>query len=885
MIPPTLIKLVLRKPFLIILLNFFSVPLLPRNTSESVILHGMHDYTQTQFKRNQKLAFFRRVLPLKLQMSFDDPFVQGAIPDFLIAIATMDAVNLPYYFYQRIVEILRLQFPEPEKEELSHIAYIMSTCKDYKCILNQQGDNLEFEAGDSHVCVSEAYWQTCSKYFYVSSDNVSFVSELVLTFLAFEYIDKTIKDNNESQIIGLSNLNFFPLISGALDGLDKITCLVESLSHQAMVEHVYYKWLYTGTATDGTIRILPFLNMDLINESKWFLGDLFKRGRQLQLWIYAPLGSYLEENYTDLLKPKPQLESTEPLKDENVQPVVLHRDYEEDTNLLLVCIREPGTISNRLYIPYSTEDAFSFMLCIANVINLLGSGEITLAIPTKEDVTTVQAGKVANFYILQYHIVQRPGEDYMPEIIRTEQAIIDPKAGKRKIWKSYVKRERVSDISLKLDVSSYTLDESDVSALANAFTNGLEVTELNLTGTGVTPEQITRVFNVAITTNITHLIMSDNNLSFSDQRHGIGLRNLVSLELLDMRNCRLGDKGMAALKKDVFHLQKLRAIDFSKNDFTADGLRLFCNSLLNSNGIRAVRIHENNIGPNGGLILSVFLERLEFLEIINVSYCGLGDVGIVTLAKALQSKTMTKMNLRCNNVTMKGSLQLFQSLENSKRLNHFEFGENKVGILHRQMGDSATAFSFDPTEDVSEAFAKMLMSCRESIEHLGLWNCGIGYTSILDDPMVFSKLSELTELVLQENQLEDNHAATLGECLPSLKNLQSLMLRSNNIGPTGARKLTNGIERCPSLRSIFLDRNKISNFEVLTEIVEVATKSLEKLQELDISYNFHMLAVASRDDLKYRRLIESAVNSLPNSLVKEGKMETRIESTSSTIVI
>jgi len=842
----------------------------------------MHDYTQTQVKRNQKLAFFRRVLPLKLQMVFDDPFVQGAIPDFLIGIAKMDAVNLPYYFYQRIVEILLLQFPEPEKEELSHIAYIMSTCKDYKCILKHQGDNVEFEAGDIHVCVSKANWQTCSKYFYVSSDKASFVSELVLTFLAFEYIDKSIIHTQIKQI-GLSNLKFFPLISGASYGWDKMTRLVESLSHQAIVEHLYYKWLYTGKATDVPIRSLPSLNMDLTNESKWFLGDTFKRGRQLQLWIYAPVGSYLEDNYTHLLKPNPQLESTEPLKDEDVQPVVLHRDYENDTNLLLVCFRKAGAMSNRLYLPYSTKDAFSFMLCIANVINLLGSGEITLDIATNQDVTTLQAGKVTNFYSVQYHIVQRPGEDYMPEIIRTEDVIIDPKAGKRKIWKSYVKRERVSDISLKLDVSSYKLRERDVSMLANSFTSGLEVTELNLTGTGITPEQITHVFNAAITANITHLIMSDNNLTFSDQRHGIGLHNLVSLELLEMRNCRLGDKGMDALKKDIFHLQKLRAIDFSKNDFTADGLRLFCNSLVNSNGIRALRIHENNIGPNGGLILSIFLERLEFLEIINVCYCGLGDVGIVALAKALQSKAMKKMNLRCNNVTMKGSVQLFKSLEDSKRLNHFEFGDNEVGILRKQTGYSAMPVSFDQPEDVSKAFAKMLRSCRESMEHLGLWNCGIGNTSILDDPKVFSNLSELTEVILQANELEDNHAATLGECLPSLKNLQSLMLRSNNIGPTGARKLTNGIGRFSSLRSIFLDRNKISNFEVLTEIV-VATKSWGKLQDLDISYNFDMLEVA-RDDLKYKRLLESAVNSLPNSLVKEGDMQTRIESTSATIVI
>ena len=840
---------------------------MPRNTVESVILHGrhMHDYTQTQVKRNQKLAFFRRVLPLKLQMSFDDPFVQGAIPDFLIGIAKMDAVNLPYYFYQRIVEILRLQFPEPEKEELSHIAYITSTCKDYKCILKHQGDSVEFEAGGIHVCVSKEYWETCSKYFYVSSDKVSFVSELVLTFLAFEYIDKTIIDNNEKQMIGLSNLKLFPLISGALYGWDwdKITCLVESLSHQAIVEHLYYKWLYTGKATDVQIRRLPSLNVDLTNESKWCLDDPFKRGRQIQLRIFAPVGSYLEDN------PNPQLESTEPLKDEDVQPVVLHRDYENDGNLLLVCFRKHGTMSNRLYLPKSTEDAFSFMLCIANVINLLGSGEITLDIATNQNVT----GKATNFFIVQYHIVQRPGEVYMPEIIRTED-----------VWNSYVKRERVSDRSLKLDVSSYELRERDVSILANSFTSGLEVTELNLTGTGIKPEQITHLFNAAITANITHLIMNDNKLSFSDQRHGIGLRNLVSLELLEMRNCRLGDKGMEALKKDIFHLQKLRAIDFSKNDFTADGLRLFCNSLLNSNGIRALRIHENNIGPNGGLILSIFLERLEFLEIINVCYCGLEDVGIVALAKALQSKAMKKMNLRCNKVTMKGSVQLFQSLENSKRLNHFEFGENEVGILHKQTRYSAMPVSFDQQGDVSEAFDKMLLSCKESLEHLGLWNCGIGNTSILDDPTVFSKLSELTEVILQANELGDKHAATLGECLPSLKNLQSLMLRSNNIGPTGARKLTNGIGRCPSLRSIFLDRNKIGDFEVLTEIVEVATKSLVKLQDLDISYNFDMLEVA-RDDLKYRRLLESAVNSLPNSFVKEGDMQTRIESTSATIVI
>jgi Leucine-rich repeat (LRR) protein len=256
----------------------------------------------------------------------------------------------------------------------------------------------------------------------------------------------------------------------------------------------------------------------------------------------------------------------------------------------------------------------------------------------------------------------------------------------------------------------------------------------------------------------------------------------------------------------------------------------------------------------------------------------------VALAKALQSKAMKKMNLRCNKVTMKGSVQLFLSLENSEHLNHFEFGENEVGILHKQTGYSAMPVSFDQPEDVSQAFAEMLLSCRESMEHLGLWKCGIGNTSILDDPKVFSNLSELTEVTLQENELEDNHAATLGECLPSLKNLQSLMLRSNNIGPTGARKLTNGIGRCPSLRSIFLDRNKISDFEVLTEIVEVATKSLEKLQDLDISYNFDMLEVA-RDNKKYRRLLESAVNSFPDSLVKEGDMQTRIESTSVTIVI
>jgi hypothetical protein len=167
-------------------------------------------------------------------------------------------------------------------------------------------------------------------------------------------------------MIGLSNLKFFPLISGALYGwdCDKITCLVESLSHQAIVEHLYYKWLYTGKATDVPIRCLPSLNVDLTNESKWCLDDPFKRGRQLQLWIFAPVGSYLADN------PNPQLESTEPLKDEDVQPVVLHRDYENDTNLLLVCFREHGTMSKRLYLPKSTEDAFSFMLCIANVINL-----------------------------------------------------------------------------------------------------------------------------------------------------------------------------------------------------------------------------------------------------------------------------------------------------------------------------------------------------------------------------------------------------------------------------------------------------------------------------------------------------------------------------------
>ncbi|CAC5423655.1 unnamed protein product [Mytilus coruscus] len=865
-------------------------PLAPRNTMESVILHGTGGSFQTQHNKNIAMREYQRILSFRMVQMLEDSFVRDSIPEYLVQLAKLGAFEAVQLFYQSIIHKLETEFKRDlGNHNVCYLAYLLASVVNNECQFTDNGDNVELQVEEQDISFDQDDWKACLNYLMVISNRIRFNSTLVMTFLAVKHVSQIATESNRNAAwLNLSKKEMFPIIAGAHFDPVQIASLAENdcLTHSVVFEYMYYKLLLCDKIHHESVGNLDCLNFELEKESVYLLNRIMREGTKFKTLLYAPeKASRIQES--DSEPSTYVLENTGGNVIKTFPTVNLHRPSSYIASMPIFWFNEKKIIAYRICLPEYTETTMSFILAIAQGINLHGSGEVKgeicidpAEIERKSRARTKMSLTHENFrqvFVVSYRAVCRdvngiPGS--MPPKEDSEEKLSSKIS-------EYSTNTSKSVGPLKMDFTSVPVREADIVSLQNAFINGLDVNELILSETGIDVLQAFNLCKALMSTNITQLILNDNKLFTKKIDHSkeLGLRNLPSLEVLEMRNCELGDEGMVALKSDLAQLRNLRSIDVSKNDLTDIGLKTLCQSLLNNAGIRALRFHENNFGPNGGLILSMLVEGLHFLEIINVCYCGLGDDGTENLANALQSKQLRKINIRCNNVSQKGAIKFFRLIKDSSHLNHFEFGKNEVGIVHRQVGTGAVAVPVDESDEVSGVFVDVLKSCAKSIEYLGLWQCGIGNTSILDNPKVLSDFAELTEIILQANELQDKHATAIGQSMSSLPRLQSLMLRSNNIGPKGAVDIIDGIEKCPSLRTIILDRNKINDFDTLKKMVEVAAKSLPYLQKLDVSYNVEML-VTAREDVKYKMLLETARRCLHEAEVEEGEMQTRIEGTS-----
>ncbi|XP_071152986.1 uncharacterized protein [Mytilus edulis] len=864
-------------------------PLAPRNSMESVILHGTGSSFQTQHDKNKALREYQRILSFRMLQMFDDPFVRDSIPDYLVQLAKLGAFEAVQLFYQSIIQKLETEskhdFGNPN---VCYLAYLLSSTINNECQYTDNGDNVELQVGEQGISFDHEDWKVCLNYLMVISNRIRFNSTLLMTFFAVKHVSQIATESIQNAAwLKMSKMEMFPIIAGAHFDPVQIASLAENdhLTHSAIFEYMYYKLLLCDKIHHESLGNLDCLNFELERETVYLLNHIMREGTKFKTLLYAPEKATIIKEFNS--EPVKHASENTGVKVINKFPTItLNKSSSDIDKMKIFWFNDNKIIANRICLPEYTDTTMSFMLAIAQGINLHGSGEIKgeicidpAEIERKSTKLSLTHEHFRQIFVVSYRVVCHDVDGITGSVPSKEES--EEKLSSKK--PEYSTRSTFKPVGpLMMDFTSVPVRDADIVSLQNAFINGLDVNELNMSETGIDVLQAYKLCKALMSSNITQLILNDNKLFTRkiDYNKELGLRNLPSLEVLEMHNCELGDDGMAALKTELAQLRNLRSIDVSKNDLTDIGLKTLCQSLLNNTGIRALRIHENNFGPNGGLILSMLVEGLHFLEIINVCYCGLGDDGTEDLANALQSKPLKKINIRCNNVSQKGAIKFFRLIKESSHLNHFEFGKNEVGIVHRQIGTGAVAVPVDESDEVSEVFVDMLKSCAKSIEYLGLWQCGIGNTRIFDNPKVLSDFTELTEIILQANELQDKHATAIGQSMSSLPRLQSLMLRSNNIGPKGAADLIDGIEKCPSLRTIILDRNKINDFDTLKKMVEVATKSLPYLQKLDVSYNVEML-VTAREDVKYKMLLETARTCLRDADVEEGEMQTRIEGTSS----
>ncbi|XP_053374559.1 uncharacterized protein LOC123532121 [Mercenaria mercenaria] len=333
--------------------------------------------------------------------------------------------------------------------------------------------------------------------------------------------------------------------------------------------------------------------------------------------------------------------------------------------------------------------------------------------------------------------------------------------------------------------------------------------------------------------NIRHVNISDNDI-FQGSSQPIGLMYITSLERLEIQSCHLGDDGMKLLAVDLHHMQKLRELNIANNRITSRGLLALTKALSKNRRISGLRIHKNYIGKEGSLILASWLESMILLEVLNISECGIGDKGSTMIASALVSRSLRKLSMRKNDITPKGSRDFFKTFHRPPYLEHLDFSENALFAVSDRRTIAVAADLF-PTAS-KEPFLKFLQD-PTPMSHLSLWNTCLGEKRLFQGWQNYKCFADMTYLCLQENNLSDDFARDISECIiqSNCSNLQHFNLRQNHIGNMGAIDIAKALSKQMYLKEVLLDRNEIGD-EGAKQIMGSCI-SLPSVERIDLSCN------------------------------------------------
>ena len=193
----------------------------------------------------------------------------------------------------------------------------------------------------------------------------------------------------------------------------------------------------------------------------------------------------------------------------------------------------------------------------------------------------------------------------------------------------------------------------------------------------------------------------------------------VAVVEIDLSYRKISNTGAAHLAK-VMGTEKL---NISCCGIGEEEMAAFSSGLSNSTTLKCLKARWNTFGDKGATHLAVALNHTSLQE-IDISRCGIGEEGMVTLSSALKTNTTLKqLDISRNSSGEEGIIALSSALKTNTTLKHLYAQENKFG----DRGASHLAVALNHT----------------SLRGIDISCCGIG-----DEGMValFSALSTNTTL-------------------------------------------------------------------------------------------------------------------------------------------
>lgn len=333
--------------------------------------------------------------------------------------------------------------------------------------------------------------------------------------------------------------------------------------------------------------------------------------------------------------------------------------------------------------------------------------------------------------------------------------------------------------------------------------------------------------------------LSLRKVQFND-KEGLVVPNfchLRRLQSVDLAHLGLQDSHMHQLSRQLCALLDLRELSLEGNPITTAGLSLLTPCLAACKTLRALRLAHCQLDAGAAFILGSLLTSAKTLHVLHLRDCRLMDSGLQHLSLVLKEhRFLSKVSLRNGGYSPHGLGFFLTHLAKCSRMQHLEIGHCPL--------------EKDEVEVTDKLVQALAGSCQW--DFLGLWKCRVGYTPFLQllPTALPTQLRGLTELVLQDNDLKDEHVGHLSEAVKAgvFHSLSRLNLVHNHIGDPGAKSLAQVLHLLPRLSELKLQYTAIT-YDASLALCH-ASLPLPNMTLLDLSdscnmtvYNIASLAV------------------------------------------
>lgn len=301
------------------------------------------------------------------------------------------------------------------------------------------------------------------------------------------------------------------------------------------------------------------------------------------------------------------------------------------------------------------------------------------------------------------------------------------------------------------------------------------------------------------------------------------LNRNCSGDSFDLRDTGIGEKAGKTIARVLQRNNHYTSLHLAGNFVRTSGAEALSELILKNPTITFLDLRSNDIGIKGGTALfkalgeeSCALEELDLSGLSGLNRNHIGPSGAETLQQVLpKTKTLRRLALRENGLGPEGATAIAQGLRNNLSLHTLDVAANRLGAA-----------------GVSALCDAALLS---NVQWIGLARNGCGDGGAKAVAMFLSGIRRLRGIDLARNEVTAVGAKAIGDALRGNDTLTSLVLDRNALGSAGVRQLADALRENNSLTELRLSHNNIEA-RGAQELAD-ALKNHKSLTKLDLGHN------------------------------------------------